>query len=336
VTRVLCVRLSAMGDVVQSLGAVQALHALRPDLELAFATQREHAPLLRGIPGIAHVVEHDRRAGLAGLFATRRLLKALGCAIALDLQGNGKGALCAWLSGARERIGAAAAWRQEPWSRVLLTALVDVPGPRHPALVATAVVRALAPGAPAWAPRLRATGDELAAAAAAVRAAGVDPERPFAAVVVGRSGDPRSLRPEALQAELAGGGPLLLVAGPGERDEPLPERVPAWRQQPGELRLLIALGALLAQNGGEAVGGDHGPMHVLAAAGARTTVWFGPQDPDCTAPPTARVLRHAAPPPCLPCRARVCRHPQGPVCMAFPRALGREHAAPSWLQGTAP
>jgi heptosyltransferase-1 len=334
--RVLCVRLSAMGDVVQSLGAVQALHAARPDLELSFATQREHAPLLAGIPGIAHVVEHDRRAGLAGLFATRRRLKALGCAIALDLQGNGKSALCAWLSGARERIGAGAAWRQEPWSRVLLNKVVDVPGPRHPTLVATAVVRALAPGAPVWAPRLRATDGELAAAAAAVRRSGVDPERPFAALAVGRADDPRSLRPEALQAELARGAPVLLVAGPGERDVPLPARVPAWRQQAGELRLLVALGALLAQNGGEAVGGDQGPVHVLAAAGARATVWFGPQDPECTAPPTARVLRHTAPPPCMPCRERVCRHPQGPVCMAFPRALAREHPPPSWLQGTAP
>ena len=55
-TRILCVRLSAMGDLVQSLGAVQALHAARPELELAFVTQRENVPLLEGMPGIQHEI----------------------------------------------------------------------------------------------------------------------------------------------------------------------------------------------------------------------------------------------------------------------------------------
>jgi ADP-heptose:LPS heptosyltransferase len=34
-TRVLIVRLSAMGDLVQSLGAVRALHEAQPGLELS-------------------------------------------------------------------------------------------------------------------------------------------------------------------------------------------------------------------------------------------------------------------------------------------------------------
>ena len=44
-TRVLLVRLSAMGDVVESLGAVRALAAARPDWELHFVTQRPFVPI---------------------------------------------------------------------------------------------------------------------------------------------------------------------------------------------------------------------------------------------------------------------------------------------------
>ena len=39
-TRVLIVRLSAMGDLVQSLGAVRALHEAQPSLELHFVAAR--------------------------------------------------------------------------------------------------------------------------------------------------------------------------------------------------------------------------------------------------------------------------------------------------------
>jgi ADP-heptose:LPS heptosyltransferase len=105
------------------------------------------------------------------------------------------------------------------------------------------------------------------------------------------------------------------------------------RQAAGRLRDLVALGALLARCGGDAVGADQGPAHVLAAAGAPVTVLFGPQDPESTAPPAARAVRHAAPPPCMPCRSRRCRHRDGPVCMAFASGQGRPVPSASWLPG---
>ncbi len=45
-SRVLVVRLSAMGDIVHSLGAVEALARARPDLELHFIAQRA---FMRGV-----------------------------------------------------------------------------------------------------------------------------------------------------------------------------------------------------------------------------------------------------------------------------------------------
>ena len=63
-TSVLFVRMSAMGDLVQGLGAVQALHAARPDWRLTVVTQAPWAPLLEGQPGVVRVVTFARRGGL--------------------------------------------------------------------------------------------------------------------------------------------------------------------------------------------------------------------------------------------------------------------------------
>ena len=256
--------------------------------------------------------------------------------MALDLQGNFKSAFCTFLSGARERIGASAPFRQEPWSRFLLTRTVEVHAPHHPGAIATAVVRSLAPNARAQAAQLRATAAEEAAAAAAVQAAGVNPALPFTVLALGRPEDPRSLQEPAIRAELARGTPVLLLAGPGEAAVAAPAGVPIWRQGRGELRTLIGLGSLLRRVGGSVVAADQGPAHVLAAAGAPVTVLFGPQDPSRTAPPTAQVLQHPTPPGCMPCRAKACRHERGPVCMAFSRDDGRPAAAAGWLDAPRP
>ncbi|HLQ37569.1 MAG TPA: glycosyltransferase family 9 protein, partial [Planctomycetota bacterium] len=249
--RVLLVRLSAMGDLVQSLGAVRALAQVRPELELCVLTQRPLLPLLEGRRELAAVVPHDRRGRSGGLLATRALLRRLGCDIALDLQGNWKSALLALLSGARQRFGAAGSWRQEPLSRWLLTRTVSVPGPPHPALVAHALVRAIAPTAPMLPPGLQASEAEIAAAAATVARLGIAPTRPFRVVVLADPADPRTQRPAALVREVAASElPVLLLAGPAEAQVAPPVAAPLWRQGAGELRQLVALGCLLARVGG--------------------------------------------------------------------------------------
>jgi ADP-heptose:LPS heptosyltransferase len=83
------------------------------------------------------------------------------------------------------------------------------------------------------------------------------------------------------------------------------------------LRELIAVGRLVAAAAGRVLGPDQGATHVLAACGAETSVLFGPQDPERTAPPGARILLRSDGPDCVPCRSRRCRHPDGPVCMDF-------------------
>jgi ADP-heptose:LPS heptosyltransferase len=324
VTSVLFVRLSAMGDLVHGLGAIESLHRARPDWRLTVVTQTPFAPLLAGFPGVARVVGFDRRGGLS---AFRRLRTALRCErydVAIDLQGNWKSAAVAWLSGARLRLGAGAAWRQEPASRWLLHRTVPVAGPRHPARIAFALVQHLALDAVPTPGRLQATDAELATERTTLAGLGVDPVHPFRVLVVTDPADPRALRPRILAAEAAASAePTVLLLGPAEASLPVPADTRVLRHRAGELRRLVALGQLVAAAGGLVIGPDQGASHVLAAAGARCLVAFGAQDPACTAPSTATVLLHPAPPPCAPCRRRRCRHADGPVCMEFTTAEAR-------------
>jgi heptosyltransferase-1 len=316
--RILCVRLSAMGDVVQSLGAVQALANARPDAELWLAVQREFAPLLDGAGFGVSVVPHDRRGGPLAYWRTGRASRRRRPDVALDLQGTWKSAGIAWLSGAPLRVGAGASVRREPASRALLNRFARGVGSRHPADLALDIVREVAADAVATAPRLRASDAEVERETAALRAAGIEPTAPFRVFVVGAPADPRTWPIEWMAREAAAAGPpALWLRGPAEGSVALPDGAAAILHRPGELRRLVALGALVARAGGVVLGPDRGACHVLAACGARTRVLFGPQDPAATAPPAAEVLVRRDGPECVPCRRRACRHPLGPVCMAF-------------------
>ena len=109
---ILLVRLSAMGDLVQSLGAVASLHKHRPECRVTFVTQREWAPILEGIAGIDRVVTFNRRGGLPALWRLRHELRSEPYDYALDLQGNWKSALVA--RNAATRAGSIVTVRSQP------------------------------------------------------------------------------------------------------------------------------------------------------------------------------------------------------------------------------
>lgn len=323
---VLFVRLSAMGDLVQSLGAVASLLAARPEVQVTLVTQASLVPLVRDLPGLRRVVGFRRDGGLRAVRQVRDELRQDRYDVALDLQGNWKSALIARVSGAGLRLGAAGASRREPWSRILLDRTVSVAGVPHPARIAWELVRAIAPDAPFRLPRLAAGEAEVAAEREAVRRAGVAPDRPFRVVVVTDPVDPRALRPSVVEHMVRSGDmPALLVMGP---DDARPPDVGGnvLRHGVGEARRLVALGAVVARANGVVLGPDQGPTHVLVAAGARCVAMFGAQDPLRTAPPAAVAVVHPKPPVCSPCRRRRCDHPDGPVCMRFEAASGRQVA----------
>jgi ADP-heptose:LPS heptosyltransferase len=331
--RILLVRLSAVGDVLQCLHALADLRASRPDASLHWLVEDRCAAALEGHPHLDGVVAFGRREfrrevrrpwlwprALARLLRLRRRLREVAPAVAVDLQGNLKGALLARLSGAPRRIGLARGHGAKEGSHRFATETVTLPPPpvhradRARALLAPLGLRpgtgtasvAGVEGEGAWAEAwLLEQG--LSAGGFAVLHPGVSgfgdlkrwPAERWAALA-------RALRDGR-------GLPTVLTAGPGE--EALAGEVAslsggAARRGP-PTATLARLGALL-RRAAVVAGSDTGPVHLAAVLGVPTVALFGPKDPAVYAPrgPRARVVWKQV--WCSPCRLRRCGDP---ACM---------------------
>jgi lipopolysaccharide heptosyltransferase I len=101
-SHILVVRLGAMGDIIHALPAVASLKHSFPASRLTWILEPRWAPLVVGNPFVARVLWLDRTSA-AGLWRTRRALRAEPFDFAVDFQGLIKSALVA--SAARpERI----------------------------------------------------------------------------------------------------------------------------------------------------------------------------------------------------------------------------------------
>lgn len=106
-TRILIVRLSAIGDVLHGLPVLNAIRDALPDAEISWVVEGRTGDLLRGHPALTHLVNVPRGwlKSPREVLSLRGKLRALRPEIAIDLQGLTKSAVAAWLSGAKRRIG---------------------------------------------------------------------------------------------------------------------------------------------------------------------------------------------------------------------------------------
>ncbi|MGD0497813.1 MAG: glycosyltransferase family 9 protein [Bryobacteraceae bacterium] len=93
-SRILAVRLGAMGDIIHALPAVASLKHSHPGARLTWAVEPRWAPLLEGNPFVDRVVLL-RRGTAQGLLASWRDLRAERYDFAVDFQGLIKSALVA-------------------------------------------------------------------------------------------------------------------------------------------------------------------------------------------------------------------------------------------------
>jgi ADP-heptose:LPS heptosyltransferase len=324
--RILLVRLSHLGDVVCAIPLYHTLRAAFPAARIAWATQRENAPLLEPLPGLERVIQLDRSLGLRAVRDFHRELRAYSPDLSIDAQGNWKSAVAAFLSGAPQRLGLDPRNWREPSARHLATHYAPPAAGPHALQHAAALAQHLTGQAPTRKdPAITPSELHNAATELSRRVRGT---APFLLVHLSKPGDPRSW-PEAryqelAQASRAAGHETLFLSGPEEAD--IGRRLAAsqpgcshWIDQRG-LRQLAALLTAAAQRGAHFLTCDSGPMHLAAACGLRLTLLAGPQDPRATGP-TAwdsdhTILRANHPPTCAPCNLRRCHHPLGPICMS--------------------
>jgi lipopolysaccharide heptosyltransferase I len=318
--RILLVRLSALGDVVQCLPALAALRRARPEAEIGWLVEDRHAGALEGHPQIDRLFRFERRSG--GLSAAWRVRGEVGAwapHVAVDLQGNLKGGLLTRLSGARRRIGLPRGEAREG-AQAFANEIVP-PGPpgehrADRALRLCAPLGAQGPAAPVL-PPIR--SEASTAMAAALAALGASPRR-YALLVPGTSEFGAFKRwPARRFGELAErlvderGLASLVAYGPGQRglaEDVVAAAAGAARLAPDtkdlhEFLALVADAALV-------VGADSGPVVLASALGVPTVALFGPKDPAVYAPRgprTAVVWKRVY---CSPCRLRQCGDP---ICM---------------------
>lgn len=116
--RILLVRLSALGDVIQTLPVVWAIKKKHPKAFIVWVTDQDFAEYLRAVPEIDEVIAVSRKGWFAMLinpFQWKQLWKEVkefrqkveshNLDLGIDLQGLMKSALLLFLTGLKRRIG---------------------------------------------------------------------------------------------------------------------------------------------------------------------------------------------------------------------------------------
>ncbi|HIJ88076.1 MAG TPA: lipopolysaccharide heptosyltransferase I [Desulfuromonadales bacterium] len=112
--RILIVKISAMGDILHALPVLDYLKQASPGCEIDWIVEEAFADLLRGNPLISQIhsvrFKSWKRAPFAlttirEILAVRRGLTQRSYDLVIDIQGNIKSGIVAWLSGCCQRVG---------------------------------------------------------------------------------------------------------------------------------------------------------------------------------------------------------------------------------------
>lgn len=350
--RVLIVRLGALGDVVHTLPVAAALRRRFPEAVIDWVIDDRYAALLDLVPPVDRriVLRPRGRPIAAAWMACRRELRRVPYDVVLDVQGLGKSAAVARLSGARRVVGFSAPFLRERWARWLYTETADPGRPRHVVDRNLGILRALGVEDRDWAFPLR-VPDSPAVDALRRR---LDPQAGGCVLINPNAAWPtKRWRPErygAVAAHVARvhGRPCVVLWGPGDEDRAAAvvaaadgNALLAPPTDIAELASLLRAGALL-------VSGDTGPLHLAAALGTPVVGLYGSSDPARNGPwsPNDEVVSAFSECTCAAQRVRTgravhmvrrCRERTGcldaiaveQVCAAVDRRLGSlatEHA----------
>jgi heptosyltransferase I len=264
-SRLLVVRLSALGDVIHTLPAVMSL---RDSYDVSWVVEAPYADLVETVAGVRAIPVRLKRWSPAAILGAGRSVR--GFEVAIDFQGLIKSALLARASGAPLRYGFHRELVREKPAALFYNHRIRVDRTKH-------VVD--------W-------NNELAAAVVEDRRPRLSSTQPnwkdFATDAQQRLG--RFTNKIVL---LPGAGRLEKL-WPLERFREIAKRygdraVVVWG--PGELDLAHAIGGTMApatnlrelafvlKQASVVVGGDTGPLHLADALGTRVVGLYGPTDP---------------------------------------------------------
>jgi lipopolysaccharide heptosyltransferase I len=280
-TRILIVRVSAIGDIIHGVPVLCALRAALPDAYLAWIVEGRMGELLEGHPALDELVTVPRRwwKSPRKVWHMRRRLRMLRFETTVDLQCLSKSAITAWLSGASNRIGKSGADGRE-LSRWFNNRLIESGG-QHVIEHYLGMLRPLGIHSAEVRFDLPQRAADAHVADKFLLARGLAGRR-FAVLNPG-AGWPSKIWPAVRYAALARylgqthGVPSVAVWG--TKDElPLAERIVEFGARHAHLAPPTTLRELAAicRRAALFVGSDTGPMHLSVAVGTPTISLHGP------------------------------------------------------------
>ena len=115
--RILVIKLKQPGDVLVSSPVIAALKEAWPESRVTYLVPRGTEAMVSGHPGLDGLMVVDRRGATWGqTLSFLRDLRRQRFDLVLELSGGDRGAIYAWLTGARQRLGFAHP-RQPFWQR---------------------------------------------------------------------------------------------------------------------------------------------------------------------------------------------------------------------------
>lgn len=326
-SRLLVLRLSALGDVILAMNAVSTLRGALPDASITWLVEDRFASVLDGYRDVDHVVVFERRrlrdaraphrwpAAIRNLAALRRRLRQPRFDLSIDLQANLKSAWLGRLAGAPRRIGFASGVCREGNHRFTNEHVTPPAGCKHRHDRDLAMVRYLVGDVPQRDPAFEVAPDDATAVSNELAELGVG-SKPFAILHPGTSafGDFKRWPTERfarLADVLADDLDLasLVTWGPGE--EPLARAVVDAARSRGSVFLApstpsLARVAAWLRRAALYVGADTGVTHLASTLRTPTIALFGPKDPEIYAPNGVHVRVVTRAMECRPCGLRYC------------------------------
>jgi len=322
---ILIVKLSAIGDVIHTLPALNAIRAHYPNAHITWLVEAAAADLVIGHRALDRViVSHrkrwarqlrggGRRQALMEMRQFWRDLRDTHYYIIIDFQALLKSGVLVWLARGRRKIGFDKGMQHQEHSYLLLNERVPpVDMEVHALTRGLQLLHAIGVNSGKVVYDIPIAAQDHARIAALMDAQGIDPGRPLVAI------NPVALwetklwlneRFAALADRLVAeqGVNIVFTGGPG--DGAVIRDIRSMMDKPSSDfsgKTSLTMLAALYQRATLLVTTDTGPMHLAAAVDTPVVALFGPTAPWRTGPfgPGHRIVRTA--PPCSPCYKRRC------------------------------
>jgi heptosyltransferase-1 len=288
-TRLLIVRLGALGDIVHAIPVAAALRRAFPAARIDWLVSAKHREILDLVPVIdRRLVINDRGDGSGGtsLLGAIAELRRSRYDVAIDLQGLIKSAVLARLSGAPRVVGFSARYARERAARLFYTAahdpgrggLYDPRETRHVVDINLGLLGLLGITAPAREFPIEDVDSDAARGAREQTGGRYALLNPGAAWP-NKRWPPARLAAIAVELRARHGLMSVVLWGPGEHA--LAVEVVAGANGAAVLspRTTIADLVALARRAALMVSGDTGPTHIAAALGTPIVGIYGPTRP---------------------------------------------------------